>query len=191
MKMITISQFKKLKFKNKNPNQVDENIGKNLYEKLKEKVDLKNKKILILCGNTMKGHWGLIMAHYLREDYNLSVIFLDKKEDLDEDFKVNYFKVIGNIKQDQNLIFNSDIIIDAMLGNEVQRFIREPFKGAILKYNSSKSFKVAIDYPSGLNPDNGLVIDTETKNDLILTVHDTKRGLLDYKNVEIVKSDLE
>ena len=48
-----------------------------------------------------------------------------------------------------------------------------------------------MDYPSGLNPDNGIVIDISTNNDLILTIHDTKKGLLDYKNVVIVESGLK
>lgn len=188
--MITIGQFKKLRFKNHRPNLVDETIAQNLYDVIKEKVDFNNKSILVLCGNSYKGNIGFILARMFREDTNVAVMFFDKKEKLDEDYKINYLKIIGNIKQDQNLIFNSNIIIDAILDNDVKGFIREPMKSAIIKYNNSKSYKIAIDYPSGLNPDNGIVIDIETSNDLILTIHDTKKGLLDYKNVMIVKSGL-
>ena len=191
MKMITIKEFKRLKFKNKNPINVDEVIGKNIFNALKEKIDIVNKNIVVLCGNTNKGHLGLIVARYLREEANVKVIFLDKKENLDEDFKINYLRILGNLKQDQNLIYNTDILIDAILDNEIRGFIREPAKSAIIKYNNSKAYKIAMDYPSGLNPDNGIVIDISTNNDLILTIHDTKKGLLDYKNVVIVESGLK
>lgn len=192
MKMITINQFKKLKFKSKRSAlEVDENIGRNLFEYIKNNVDIDNRHIVILSGNTNKGHLGFVLARYLREEANVSVIFLDKKEKLDEDFKINYLRILGNIKQDQNLIYNADILVDAVLDNEIKGFIREPAKSAIIKYNSSKAFKIAIDYPSGLSPDTGIVIDIETNNNLILAIHDTKKGLLDYKNVIIIKSGLE
>ncbi len=191
LKMITIKEFKQLKFKNKNPIEVEERIAKNLYGKLIEYIDISNKNILVICGNTNKGNLGFILARYLRDSANVNVLFLDKREKLEEEFKINYFKILGNVKYDQNLIYNSDIIIDSMLDNEVKGFVREPYKSTIVKYNDSKAYKAAIDYPSGLNPDTGIVIDVSTNNDLILTIHDTKKGLMDYNNVVIVDSGLK
>lgn len=189
--MITIKEFKVLKFKNKNPLEVEERIAKNLYKEINNKINLFNKDILVLCGNTNKGHLGFVLARYLREENKVFVLFLDKKEKLDDDFKINYFKILGNIKNDQNLILNSDILIDAMLDNEVRGFVREPFKTTIIKYNYSKAYKIALDYPSGLNPDTGIIIDIATSNDLILTLHDIKKGLVNYDNVVVVDAGLK
>ncbi|MBI2671036.1 hypothetical protein HYX18_03615 [Candidatus Woesearchaeota archaeon] len=150
--MITVRQFKQLKFKSKkNPLEAEEIIGKNLFDAIKNNFYISNKNIVVLCGNTNKGHLGFVLARYFRED----------------------------------------IIVDAILDNEVKGFIREPAKSAIIKYNNSKAFKIAIDYPSGLNPDTGIAVDIETKNNLIFTLQDMKKGLLQYKNVVVVDTGLK
>ncbi|MBI4154619.1 NAD(P)H-hydrate epimerase [Candidatus Woesearchaeota archaeon] len=190
--MITVRQFKQLKFKSKkNPLEAEEIIGKNLFDAIKNNFYISNKNIVVLCGNTNKGHLGFVLARYFREEANVNVIFLNKKENLDEDFKINYLRILGNLKQDTSLVYNADIIVDAILDNEVRGFIREPAKSAIIKYNNSKAFKIAIDYPSGLNPDTGIAVDIETKNNLIFTLQDMKKGLLQYKNVVVVDTGLK
>ena len=69
-----------------------------------------------------------------------------------------------------------------MLGTGTEGELKEPIASAVDKINNSKTYKVAVDIPTGLNPDTGKVIDKAVKADLIITFHDLKTGLKKLKN---------
>jgi NAD(P)H-hydrate epimerase len=46
-----------------------------------------------------------------------------------------------------------------------------------------KGFKIAVDVPSGMNPDTGEITDIAVKADITVTFHKTKRGLVQNKNI--------
>ena len=48
-----------------------------------------------------------------------------------------------------------DIIIDGILGTGITGEIREPYASAMKFINNSEAFKLAVDVPSGVNPDSG------------------------------------
>jgi len=70
-----------------------------------------------------------------------------------------------------------DVIIDALLGTGVRGRIREPESSAIDLINESGAFVLAVDVPSGLNPDTG-ECDKAVHADLTVTFHRAKPGLL-------------
>jgi len=163
-----------------------ENAGKGIYLELKKRFNLKNKNIVILCGNGNNGGDGFVAARHLKNEAKVSVIFLGERIKLTDEAKINYFKVLSNIKNDINLIYKANILIDAMIGTGIKGEIEEPYSAAIDKFNFAKCFKVAIDIPTGLDPDTGQVLDKMCKVDLILTIHDMKPGLEKYKDKVIV-----
>jgi NAD(P)H-hydrate epimerase len=85
-------------------------------------------------------------------------------------------------------VFNySDVIIDAIFGTGVKGTIREPEATAIDLINAAKphAFVVAVDVPSGLDPDTGEA-EKAVRADLTVTFHRAKRGLLKKTAAEYV-----
>lgn len=157
--------------------QLMNNVGKRVYEQLKARFNLKNKKIVIICSHGNNGGDGFATANYLRKESEVKIVFIGKEEKLSNEAKFYYNKVKDLIKNDLNLISESDIIIDAMLGTGVKGNLKEPISSAIGKFNKSKAFKVSIDIPTGLNPETGEVLDKMVNADLIIALHDIKPGL--------------
>jgi NAD(P)H-hydrate epimerase len=81
----------------------------------------------------------------------------------------------------------SDVIIDAIFGTGVKGKIREPEATAIDLINGAKphAFVVAVDIPSGLDPDTGEA-EKAVRADLTVTFHRAKRGLLKKAAAEYV-----
>ena len=73
----------------------------------------------------------------------------------------------------------ADILIDAMLGIGVMGKLRDPIHSAVQKMNASKGRKYAIDVPTGVNPDNGSVVENGTiKADVTISFYKPKMGLV-------------
>ncbi|HMF30381.1 MAG TPA: NAD(P)H-hydrate dehydratase, partial [Candidatus Lokiarchaeia archaeon] len=70
-----------------------------------------------------------------------------------------------------------DLLIDALLGTGVRGKVREPYCSAISCFNQLVGFKVAVDLPSGMNPDTGEASDPTIRADLCVTFHRPKLGL--------------
>ena len=168
-----------------------ENAGKAICNVLKEKFDLKNKRILIVAYHGNNGGDGFVAARCLADDAEVDVLFLGDETKLKEESKVN-FKKIENSETIQMLSFEaidfSDyyIIIDAIFGTGIEGEIRYPLATLITNLSKSKAYKVSIDIPSGINPDTGEKANVFFEPDLIITMHDMKKGLESYKDKTIV-----
>ena len=82
----------------------------------------------------------------------------------------------GNLGDLNNLEF--DLIIDGILGTGISGEIREPHASAITFINkSNKLGVVAIDVPSGLNPDTGETNQVCVRANITVTFHRMKVGM--------------
>jgi NAD(P)H-hydrate epimerase len=79
-----------------------------------------------------------------------------------------------------------DIILDAIFGTGIEGEIKDPLATLINNLSKTKANKVSIDVPSGVNPDTGEKANVYFEPDLIITMHDMKKGLKDYKDKTIV-----
>ena len=75
------------------------------------------------------------------------------------------------------MINNANVIIDGIFGIGIKGKIREPHSSIIDAINGSKAYKVAVDVPSGLDPDTGKIHDKCIKADATITFHRMKKGL--------------
>jgi NAD(P)H-hydrate epimerase len=75
------------------------------------------------------------------------------------------------------IMIKADIIVDGILGTGVSGSIREPYASAIDIINNSSAFKLAVDIPSGLDPDTGKITDKCVKADVTITYHKMKTGM--------------
>ena len=94
---------------------------------------------------------------------------------------------------DLDIINESDIIFDALLGSGASGELKEPYRSIVITLNNKDSFKVAVDIPTGLNPDTGFA-ETAFNADLTVTLGEYKKGLFfgdGYASSgEIVKGDI-
>ncbi len=199
--MITVNQMRILeRFAQKKgifPVDLMENAGKQVYAIIKEKYDLLGKHIIVFAGAGNNGGDGFVAARHLAEECRVVVLFFGEEEKLTEEAQENYERIkdhvnIVNITKKEDLEqfhIQNDlqlILIDALLGTGVNGTIREPVSLGIEYFNSLKGIKVAVDIPSGLNADTGVIEDKACNADLIITFHDLKMGLEKYKEKTVV-----
>lgn len=186
--MISTKEMRKLEDKSESLGvsklELMENAGKGIFNILNNKFDLNGKQILIVCYHGNNGGDGFVAARYLSNVCDVDVLFIGDENKLKKEGKINYEK-IKTIKQVKG--FNDyNIIIDALLGTGIEGDIKEPIASVIDRFNNSKSFKVSVDVPSGINPDTGEKSNKYINADLIITFHDIKKGLIKYKDKTVV-----
>lgn len=168
-----------------------ENAGKAVYEEVKRKFDLKDKKILIVCYHGNNGGDGFVAARYFCDEAETDILFIGDEKWLKKEALINFKKIEHNEKiqflLDDEVDFGEyDIIIDAILGIGIKGRLNREISAVVDDINNSDSFKVAVDIPTGLDPDTGAVIDKMVDADLIVTFHDLKKGLENFKNKTVV-----
>ncbi len=181
--MITSASMKELESKSDVPlSALMRRAGNAVYEALKEKIELKGKKILVVCYHGNNGGDGFVAADLLSENSEVDVLFIGDEEKMKKDAGVYYKKLMGNQRIQfvsyENVDFDEyDVIIDAILGIGYKGRLNKEITNAIEDINKTKSFKLSIDIPTGLDPDTGEIADACVKADMIITFHDTKPGL--------------
>ena len=171
-----------------------EAAGKSVADYIASKLSPKEAgRVLIMFGKGGNGGDGLVTARYLSRlgycvellpAYPLgSIEHPDTKANLDIILRLESIKMHrhGNT----NVIDGAGVIVDALLGTGVRGKLRGTIKDYVEKANTMDAkLKVAIDTPTGLNPDTGEVHGIAFKADATITMHDIKPGLL--KNREYV-----
>ena len=168
-----------------------ENAGRAIYQILKEKFELKDKRILIVTYHGNNGGDGFVAARHLCDDVEVDVLFIGEETKLREEAKSNFKKIENNEKLQilelEAVDFSDyDIIIDAIFGTGITGEIKDPLATLIKNLAKTKAYKVSIDVPSGINPDTGEKANVFFEPDLIITMHDIKKGLESYKDKTII-----
>jgi NAD(P)H-hydrate epimerase len=170
-----------------------ENAGHGLADFiLSEKgPDLDGKKIISFCGTGNNGGDAMVASRHL-SGYNgvdVTIVLLgDIKNIKTEETMVNW-SIVGKMKSIKILsginvlelameqVSNSNIIIDGIFGTGIKGKIKEPFSSAIDLINNSDAYVVAVDIPSGLDPNYGTFHEKCVKADATVTFHRIKNGL--------------
>ena len=169
-----------------------ENAGAAAVRRLVEKFgDTNSKKVLIFVGMGNNGGDGLVMARHLSGyGAQVTVVLLGPPEKIkteESNWNWSILKKMPSINlisgNDLNYDFDPDIVVDAILGTGISGEIREPYSSAINYINKLNCFKVAVDVPSGLNPDTGEIANICVKSDLTVTFHKMKRGIPKRKDL--------
>ena len=168
-----------------------ENAGKAVYESIKERLDLKDKRILVVCYHGNNGGDGFVAARYLSDDAETDMLFIGDENKMRKEALSNFKRIEHNERiqflVDDEIDFESyDIIIDAILGIGIKGRINREISAIIDDINNSKAFKVSVDIPTGLDPDTGEIVDKCVNADLIVTFHDIKKGLEKFEDKVVV-----
>ena len=164
-----------------------ENAGAVTARYLLQKYDdIHTKKITVFAGLGNNGGDAMVVARHLagfgsRPD----VILLGNPDKIKTEESISNWKVLEKMNS-VNLIITSDprqikldadIIVDGILGTGVSGNIREPYASAIDVINNSSAFKLAVDLPSGLDPDTGKTCDKCVIANVTITYHKMKVGM--------------
>lgn len=147
-------------------------------------------RILAVCGTGDNGGDGYVAARHLHAA-GRAVRVVALGEPREELARINYHAVRRlwgvevavaqsplELLAVQDWFLWADVIIDAVLGTGIRGALRELHATAIELMNAAGAPKVAVDIPSGLDPDTGEVRDKAVRATLTVTFHKAKRGLL-------------
>ncbi len=141
------------------------------------------KKVVCFVGTGNNGGDASVAARHLKS-LGANVLIAVLGEPHSWASKINFMKAKNNgieikeIKKPKDLEgVKGDIAIDGIFGIGIKGEIREPFASAIRKISEFK-VKVAIDIPSGLNPDTGEENNPAAEADLVVCIARFKKGLI-------------
>lgn len=164
-----------------------ENAGASAVKILAQKFpDIQTKKVLIFAGLGNNGGDALVMSRHLSGyGSQVTVILLgdpSKIKTEESQWNWNLLTKMPSVKlitsTNNFLPYSADIIVDGILGTGISGDIKEPYSSAINFINNSKAFIVAVDVPSGLDPDTGRTANLFVKSDITVTFHKMKIGML-------------
>ncbi len=168
-----------------------EAAGKSVADVISSRLEKNDHKIVALMGKGGNGGDALVASRYLASlGFKVEIIpAYDPKLITSPDTKTS-FEIVSRLPSIRihkpgsiEPIEDADVIIDGLLGTGVRGKIRSPIKELVEASNNTKALlKVAIDTPTGVNPDTGEVHGIAFKADITVTFHDIKPGLLKAKD---------
>ncbi len=143
--------------------------------------------ITFFCGKGNNGGDGLAVCRLLMDEgfANIRIFIADFFPKSSLDFELNLEKLQ---LQDANIfylsaakdldLFDTDIVIDAVLGSGLNRPPEEEISKLIKKINQFSGFKISIDVPSGMPCEGELLSDVIVKADWVITFQRPKLNFL-------------
>jgi NAD(P)H-hydrate epimerase len=141
--------------------------------------------ILVVCGSGNNGGDGFALARHLNDFFMVDVLWIGKEEKMSPETHTNYqiCKSIGmNIRHIPDtdsldeIDWNYDCIIDAMIGVGGSENIRGIANDILKILNNLPAFKIAVDAPTGLNTLTGKAGENCFRADLTVTMYAKKVG---------------
>src|SRR5919197_1012545 len=167
-----------------------ENAGHGVADFIVHKFkNLKNKKIVVVCGTGNNGGDGFVASRHLAGyGAKIMVVLLGSPSDLrSEEARLNWgiiekmdsIEIIfGKEVTDEvrSRIAKAGIILDSIFGTGIKGEIREPYASAIDAINKSNAYILAVDIPSGFDPNTGQIHEKCVRADATITFHRLKVG---------------
>ncbi|MBS3131667.1 NAD(P)H-hydrate epimerase [Candidatus Woesearchaeota archaeon] len=190
--MISVSEMRALEDSSGIPKDVlMDHAGRAAAQALREKFDIKNKNILIVCYHGNNGGDGFVMARKLCDEAEVDVLFAGDEARLKGPALRNYRRLqdhimIQMVDMDDVDFSDYNFIVDCIFGTGIHAEIREPILSLINSLNKAEAVKISIDVPSGVDPDTGQKANVYFEPDFLITFHDMKQGLEEYSDRAVV-----
>jgi len=149
--------------------------------------DVKGRRVAVFAGRGGNGGDGIVAARHLASRGSIVSVHLlwdpqltthpDTRDNLKYILQSASIKVYTPGSRGWLELSGEDIVIDAILGVGVRGPIRSPVRDALRVFNESSAFRVAVDIPTGLDPDTGIAAEGTARADITVTMHKPKRGL--------------
>ncbi len=183
--------------------QLMENAGKSVADQIKNRFRPPKNRVAIFCGLGGNGGDGFVAArHLLGQGFQVELILAGRPEQITDKEARNNWNALQGLRgyltihevYDSSTIpdLKADVVVDALLGIGLKGAPRSPLRELITKINAMKSFRIAVDVPTGIDSDSGKVLGEAVKADLTMTFHKTKPGLEAAKKHagEVVVADI-
>ena len=151
------------------------------------------KKIVIFCGTGNNGGDGFAAARHLAGlGAEVHVVLIgdprkirtpEAKANYDvlcsmrESVKLSTIRAVEELEEVRGELEDAEAVIDGIFGTGIRGEIREPWRSAIRLINSAKGLRIAVDIPSGMDPDTGEVRDLCVNANVTVTFHRPKAGM--------------
>ncbi len=161
-----------------------ERAAYNVYQLISSQEE-KNKSMMVVASTGNNGADGLAIGRMLFLDgYNICIYVVGNTENASDEFKTQY-----DICKKLKIPFSKrvepyDVLIDAMFGVGLSRDITGEYREVIESINRMKSKVYAVDIPSGIDADTGLVRGVAVKADYTVTFGSQKIGTVMYPGTE-------
>jgi len=164
--------------------------GLALYEVLCEMWPDDN--LTVFCGTGNNAGDGYVVAKLARQQNRpIRVIQVGDVEKLRGDAKSAYDEASATgveiIPFSECINLEQGVVVDALLGTGVTGQIREPVAHVINVINNSQLPVIAVDIPSGLCSDTGMILGAAIKADAVVSFIGLKKGLFTGSGTECVK----
>jgi NAD(P)H-hydrate epimerase len=183
--------------------QLMENAGRSIAAEIASRFKPEKARVIVFCGSGGNGGDGFVAARHLTcLGFKVEVILAGRPADIVDREAQRNMHALQPLKDtialhevyDSTLIpsLEAEVVVDALLGIGLKGTLRPPILQLVRKINEMKSFRVAVDVPTGINSDSGEVLGETVKADLTVTFHETKPGLTKAKEYagEIIVRDI-
>jgi NAD(P)H-hydrate epimerase len=140
------------------------------------------KRVVCLAGKGNNGGDGLVAARHLSNwGASVQAILASPSQDFGGVASVQLRSATSMgipLLDAETDLAGSDLILDALLGYSARGAPREPMAGMIRRANASKVPILAVDIPSGLDPDSGVPNDPTIRARATMTLALPKEGFL-------------
>lgn len=153
-----------------------------------------NHRVAVLCGKGNNGGDGFIAAQYLKsqgiEVYALLVDGEPRTEDSMRAMEqahsngVRIFRIWEHKQRVNDLISSADYVIDAIYGIGFKGALSDRIKDIADLVNNTRSKVLCVDLPSGVNCDNGMVVNTAFRGDVTVSFSTLKPCHVLYPSVD-------
>ncbi|MCS7142827.1 MAG: NAD(P)H-hydrate epimerase [Aigarchaeota archaeon] len=168
-----------------------ENAGAEVARQIRSiEGELAGKTIVVLAGTGNNGGDAMVAARHLStEGSKVHLILLGDPERIRTSEARANWSIINLLKltvesrvvrdvealaELRDVILNSDIIVDGLLGTGIRGELREPLSTAIQMINESRASVFSVDVPSGMDPDTGRSAGVNVRADYTITLHAPK-----------------
>ncbi|MBL4711844.1 MAG: NAD(P)H-hydrate dehydratase, partial [Gammaproteobacteria bacterium] len=139
------------------------------------------KNILVLCGSGNNAGDGYVVASLAkRAGFDVTVVSIIPPETLNNEALLAYkdwLSLSKNSQPDLTLLDGADIIIDALLGTGLSRNVSHQYETWIKAVNTAAKPVIAVDIPSGLLADTGVISGHAIKADKTVCFIGLKQGM--------------
>ncbi|MCI0528619.1 MAG: NAD(P)H-hydrate epimerase, partial [Nitrospira sp.] len=177
-----------------------ENAGVGAFRTIVEKYKISSgTQVGVVCGKGNNGGDGCVIArHLVNHGIRTEIILLTEKSKVQGDAQINLDIVnrmgiplleapdAESLPRIKEILSKADFILDAILGTGLTQAVSGFYKEVIELMNNLQKPIVAIDIPSGLSSDTGVVPGSCIQADLTVTFGLPKRGLILYPAAEFV-----
>ncbi|WP_245894039.1 NAD(P)H-hydrate dehydratase [Salsuginibacillus halophilus] len=157
-----------------------ENAGRAAAGRMLTRLTL-DERVIVLCGSGNNGGDGFVIARCLYEAGICPEVWLIPEENrLSGEAKFHYGLLLqcgiqvnsvqAGGKRCEDVIAAADVVIDAMLGTGVSGELREPYASLVAACNETAARVEAVDIPSGLPADEGVMWHTAVQADFTVVL---------------------